>query len=231
MNKKQYFFLIICLFLFLNAIAQTEDDSVSIGIDLRWKSEKLELNKNYSSTNDTLQLKTLKFYLSDLEIVYQNGLFFKEKNRYHLIDIESKESLHFSIPKSNNPISKVIFSIGIDSTASVSGALSGDLDPSKGMYWAWQSGYINMKIEGISKSCKTRKNKFQFHIGGYLEPFYAIRNFNCNYNINQMGRITIKVDLAQLFDDVKLSETNTIMIPGNEAIKIADLTSKMFSVE
>ena len=70
-------------------------------------------------------------------------------------------SLALQIP-SNIPFSKLKFQLGIDSLTNVSGAMGGDLDPTKGMYWTWQSGYINMKIEGKSNSCKTRKNQFQF---------------------------------------------------------------------
>jgi len=48
----------------------------------------------------------------------------------------------------------------VDSLANVSGAMSNDLDATKGMYWSWQSGFINLKIEGKSASCKTRKINF-----------------------------------------------------------------------
>ena len=103
------------------------------------------------------------------------------------------------------------------------------------MYWAWQSGYINMKIEGKSNSCKTRKNQFHFHVGGYLQPNYALRkvnfNFIDNYNINKNNEIVLQIDLAKLFDEVHLSETNSLMIPGKDAMKIADESVKMFTVE
>ena len=60
---------------------------------------------------------------------------------------------------------RIYFQIGIDSLTNVSGDLDGDLDPALGMYWAWNSGYINMKLEGKSSSCKSVKKEFQFHIG------------------------------------------------------------------
>ena len=95
------------------------------------------------------------------------------------------------------------------------------------MYWAWQSGYINFKIEGKSSSCKTRNNAFQFHVGGYLKPNYAIRTIeletkNSNFEIN--------VDLAELFNVIKLSEINSIMIPGSKAMDIADKAKLMFTI-
>jgi len=112
---------------------------------------------------------------------------------------------------------------------SVSGALDGDLDPSKGMYWAWQSGYINMKIEGKSSSCKTRKNQFFFHIGGYLQPNYAMQTIVLETN-NINPEINIAVDLEALFSKIHLSETNSIMIPGKKAMELAQMSIQMFTI-
>lgn len=214
-------------------MGQTEIDSVSIAFDLRWKKEILELNKNYSSKTDTLQLSLVKFYVSNIEIEYNNGLLYQEKNSFHLIDIENDKTMSFSIPKKKPEISKVIFNIGIDSTTSVSGAMSGDLDVTKGMYWAWQSGYINMKLEGTSTSCKTRKNAFQFHIGGYLKPHYAMRRIEIPVKKSEISNteINIVMDFEKLFSETPLENTNTVMIPGEKAMHFADIIAKIFSTE
>ena len=231
MTKRKYILLINFLFI-ICVSAQTKSDSLSVKINLKFGDEPLELNKNYSSKNDTLQITLVKFYLSNIEIRYQDNSVFKETNSYHLIDIENPESLHFKLKNQDfKPIKSIHFSIGVDSLASVSGANGGDLDLQNGMYWAWQSGYINMKIEGISKSCTTRKNAFQFHIGGYLQPNYAIRNSNLDVSNNIKDQIFLKVDFGKLFSEISLKETNTIMIPGKDAMKIADLSTKLFSIE
>lgn len=229
MSKKAIYYLLNFFFL-TNAIAQKENDSLLFGIHFKWKSETLELNKNYISSQDTLQIHLLKFYISGIKINYADGTFYKEKDSYHLINFENFKP--FAISKNENKvISNVKFNIGIDSTASVSGALSGDLDIQNGMYWAWQSGYINMKIEGKSSSCKTRKNIFQFHIGGYLKPNYALRKININGNFNEKNQIDLVMDLSKLFSEIDLSETNSIMIPGEKATRMADLSVKLFSIE
>lgn len=229
MNKKLIYFFLSFLFS-LNLWAQKEKDSLFFGIHFKWKTETLDLNKNYISKNDTLQLSVLKFYISGIEINYNDGTFYKEKNSYHLVDIENFKP--FTISKfENKTISNIVFNIGVDSTASVSGANGGDLDLQNGMYWAWQSGYINMKIEGKSNSCKTRKNQFQFHIGGYIKPNYARRTININGNFNDKNQIDLVMDLSKLFEEVNLSEINSIMIPGEKAMRLADITTKLFSIE
>ena len=64
--------------------------------------------------------------------------------------------------------------------------MGGDLDPTKGMYWAWQSGYINFKMEGSCSQCLATKNNFEFHLGGYQQPFYAMQTIELNTTACEM---------------------------------------------
>lgn len=223
------------MFLFSFGIdAQIKRDSLVMQIQFKYGASPLEHNKKYMTKSDTLEIETVKFYLSNIEIEFDDKSKIKPKNNYYLIDWDNPKSFFIPIASRQNKIvSKVTFNIGVDSTASVSGALSGNLDPTNGMYWAWQSGYINMKIEGKSNSCKTRKNQFQFHLGGYLKPNYAIRKIEIPIQKNQIQNEAIKViaDLGNLFSEISLKETNSIMIPGKAAMEIADLSAKIFSVE
>ena len=209
--------------------AQEKKDSLFLRLNLKFKTEKLERNKNYiTESKDTLQIDIFRFYISNIKFQFSDTTTFSEENSYHLIDIENPNSFQIPIARnSEKVISKITFSIGVDSLASVSGAMSGDLDPTKGMYWAWQSGFINMKIEGKSSSCKTRKNAFQFHIGGYMKPNYAIRTIELK-PIN--SNLEFNVDIAELFKDIKLSENNSIMIPCSKAMELANKTVGMFSM-
>lgn len=225
--------VVSCLFSFLfcfDASAQTEKDSLVLKMNLRYKNQALQLNKSYFSKTDTLQITSLKFYLSNIAIYYSDETSSIEKNSFHLVDASDENSLQVRLSNTKKPISKIRFTIGIDSTSSVSGALSGDLDPTKGMYWAWQSGYINFKLEGSCNRCATRKNKFQFHIGGYLPPFYAMRIIEIPLKTIQ-NEIPLYIDIATFFDALNLAETNTIMIPGAKAMELSDVIIKMFSIE
>ncbi len=230
MIKKIIFCFILCLVFSESSQAQKEKDSLFMNLNLKFDTNPLELNKVYiSKSKDTLRLNLVKFYISKIQIEYADKTIFSQSNSYHLIDIENQNSLKIPICKTENKIvNKITFNIGIDSLASVSGALSGDLDPTKGMYWAWQSGYINMKIEGKSNSCKTRKNEFQFHIGGYLKPNYAMRKVILFAKSNNLD---VVLNFASFFDKIQLSETNSVMIPGKKAMELANLSAKMFYIE
>jgi hypothetical protein len=229
-TKDTVFFYLVVLFC-LSANAQNISDSLHINFKVNFNKKPLEFHQQYiTSNNDTLTLTAFKCYLSNIEIHYSDKTVLKQKNSYHLLDFENPTSLQIPITKINNKsISKIIFNIGIDSLTNSAGALSGDLDPTKGMYWAWQSGYINMKIEGKSSSCNTRKNEFQFHLGGYLQPYYAMRKVA--FNVNDNRHITIGIEMASFFAAIKLSETNSIMIPGKTAMQLADYSTQMFYIE
>ncbi len=221
---------VIFLFLCLSSFGQKKD-SLSINFKINFDQFPLELNKQYITSNkDTVAISTFKCYVSNIEIQYADKSVFKEKNSYHLLDSENPNSLFIPVARANDKmISKVVFNIGIDSTTNTSGALDGDLDPIKGMYWAWQSGYINIKIEGKSPSCKTRKNQFQFHLGGYLQPYYSMRKKVIT--VNQSGNVTIGIDLAVFLAEMNLAQTNSVMIPGKMAMELADISTKMFYLE
>jgi len=223
-------FYLVCLLFSTIIFAQKERDSLVITIIPTFKENPLKLNKTYVSENkDSLQISQFKFYISDLQITFSDNSVLTKKEKHHLIDLENPKSLHLPLcEKNGNIVTRIHFNLGIDSTTSVSGALAGDLDPTKGMYWAWQSGYINMKMEGKSASCKTRKNEFQFHIGGYMKPFYAIRKVDL-YPISQSLDVT--VDVAEFFSKLYLSETNSIMIPNKNAMQLADYSVNMFKTE
>ena len=159
---------ILCLFLcFLLQpfFAQEKKEPIVMDFHLVFDNHPLEINKKYvSETKDSLEVNVFKFYISNISVQFADNTNYSEENSYHLLDIENPNSLQIPLQNyTEKSILKIIFTIGVDSLANVSGAMSGDLDPTNGMYWAWQSGYINMKIQGTSLSCKTRKNAFDFH--------------------------------------------------------------------
>ncbi len=222
-------FLCLMLLVFFQGISASEkEDSLVVHFDIKFGKETLELDKNYvSQNNETLQITGLKFYVSGIQIQFSDGSVVKS-DAYHLINLEKPETCHIAFcPISKKQVASVAFNVGVDSLASISGSMAGDLDPTNGMYWAWQSGYINMKIEGISPSCKTRKNEFQFHIGGYLKPNYAM----CSIKLAAKSEAHIIVDISDFFSALKLSETNNVVTPGKDAMHLADLTARMFHSE
>jgi hypothetical protein len=187
-----------------------------------------------TAKGDTVSIHRLRFYLSAFVLTFENGQKYVEANSYHLVDAEDPSTYKIllqDVPEGK--ISSIAFNIGVDSAMSVSGAMAGDLDPVKGMYWAWNSGYINAKVEGVCKTNNGKKNHtFEFHIGGYLPHEYALRSVKLHVNKQPGAKALVLVpDLALFLEGLDLRKENSIMIPGKEAMRIADKYQKMFNIE
>ena len=190
----------------------------------------LEPGKMYSSErNRNFSVTALKFFVSDFRVVLVNGTEIKSNDCW-LIDLDEKASLQRIMSISGNPaIRSVYFKVGVLVEANTAGALSGDLDPSSGMYWSWQSGYINFKIEGTSPVCKTHDNEFSFHLDGYKPNEQTARQIDLHYLYpNTSGKIVLNIDVSKLLENIDLSNKSTVNIPGAEAMQMADLITKKF---
>lgn len=66
------------------------------------------------------------------------------------------------------------------------------------MYWTWQSGYINAKLEGKSNLVNTPTHAFAFHLGGYLNPFQTLQTISIPCTTKD--KLTIFDDFNNLYD-------------------------------
>jgi len=189
----------------------------------------------YLSNGDSLYLDRLRFYISGLQLRGKR-LVFSENDRYHLLDAEEARSLRIDLSEvPAGDYDTLRFCIGTDSLVNVSGAQSGDLDPIAGMYWAWNSGYINVKMEGRSSACQTLHHAFEFHLGGYLPPYPTLRQVILPLRIrvlaNQTASIRVEADLMKFFDRLDIRTTNQVTIPGQAAAQMADYFQNIFRVK
>jgi hypothetical protein len=120
------------------------------------------------------------------------------------------------------------FKLGVDSINNVSGAYGGDLDPTLGMYWTWQSGYINFKLEGFYTT-ENGNRKFQYHLGGYLNPFETVQEIRLDILISK--KILVIVDLEKFLKSIPAELPANIMSPGKNAKLLSELLIPIFSLE
>lgn len=207
---------------------------LSFSVQPVFKNEALVLNaRSYITTNgDTLTIETFKFYLGNFSI-YSNGKWQNLNHDYLLVDAESPQANGFTLASfPAGKMDSISFIVGTDSLANVSGALEGALDPSLGMYWAWNTGYIYAKLEGKSKACKTFHHAYEFHIGGYLRPYNAVRKVTLS--VKDQNKILLLADAAEWFTgtiEIKLSLLNSVVTPSKNAMLIADNYKNMFRVK
>lgn len=198
----------------------------------------LHFDTNYiNESGDTLSINTVKFYLSNIVLHSGKGKNVQTILPCWLFDADHSSSMQRSIKVTNADYDSLSLMIGVDSTANVSGANEGDLDPSRGMYWAWNSGYIMAKLEGRSSRCPTLHHAFEYHIGGYKAPFNTDRKMSFRFasplklNGNKVYTIVLKADVSVWFSGkFEIAKTNSILIPGKEATEMADRYKNMLSI-
>lgn len=185
--------------------------------------------EDQTSSGDSVYLDECKFYISSVGIGSNEQVHWSEPESFHLIDLSSAESrmLALETPESLS-FNTISFTLGIDSLTSTSGVFGGALDPTNGMYWTWHSGYIFSKFEGTSPSSNARKNRFQFHLGGYQGPYAAQRELRLQ--VDPTREIIIAVDLQVFFEAVDLKEAPQVMIPGEQAHHLSKAAASMFHV-
>jgi hypothetical protein len=200
--------------------------SAQLHFQFTWGKEPIENHKKYQlNEGDWIEFDELKLYLSNYSLSKSNsGVILKLVD---LIDNENAESKVILDFVNINSFEDLTFQFGLDSIINTSGILDGDLDPMNGMYWAWNSGYIHLKMVGKSSQVNTAKNQFEYHIGGYRNP-------NKTYFSVELPLIgkTLKLDLKPLFTEtIEFQHESIIMIPSPNAKIIAESVSHLFSIE
>jgi hypothetical protein len=227
---KLFQFIILSFFLLgMSPPAHTQE--MQLEVVLKYNGLKLDLTggKGYQLDSSSLRIHELKFYLSDFRF-YKNGeLVINEKTSFHLVDLLDDQSKLIKVPNPKSlPFDEIRFGFGLDSLTNVSGALGGDLDPTKGMYWSWQSGYIHFKIEGTNADCPNRNHEFTYHLGGYSSPNACY--VQLQFPLSSQNDIKLIFDAAVFLNEVDMKQVNQIMSPSPTAADLFQLASKAFSI-
>lgn len=226
MTKSIIYIMILCL---MKGVLLFSQSKSAIKFGFNFGASTLRIDSAYQlHTNDSIKITALRFYVSNIELIDNHKTVWKDATVFRLMDIADSKSTQISIPSSVS-FSKLKFNIGIDSTTNVSGAMGGDLDPTKGMYWTWQSGYINFKLEGSSNLCRTRHNEFQFHLGGYTAPFNNLQIIFVNDITNK--QVEILFDIQKLMKQINLTQQHHIMSPGTEAMEFSEKLINSMSIK
>ncbi|MBK6397735.1 MAG: hypothetical protein IPF75_05645 [Bacteroidetes bacterium] len=191
-----------------------------------------ELGQKYTVTK-------FKYYISNIQLINDSGKVFSSEE-YFLINEDEPQSKGFSVkdvPPGN--YKTLSFIIGVDSLRNCSGLQEGALDPIKGMFWAWNTGYIFLKLEGASESSTAQGGIFEYHIGGFKEPVNAIRKISLEIDnlifsneVPDSKRIFIKTDISQILKQPVSIDFSTMPVVSDmtNAELVANNYSDMFSL-
>ena len=245
---KLHWILFVPFLLMMSSFKQkknfNQSNSVSVKIIFvnKVKGSKIFLNDSVyiNPFGEKYTISKLRYYVSNIELKNTNN-FFKENNSYHLIDESEPESqtIKISIPEGN--YNELQFLLGVDSLHNVSGAQTDDLDPTKDMFWTWNSGYVMAKMEGNSPVSKLVNKKFEYHIGGFSGQYNVLKEVYLNFseklikfNAGKIYTIIIDADINTWWQhphDIKIADQAIITTPGINAKNISENYVNMFHIE
>lgn len=185
----------------------------------------------------------LRFYVHGIEVVstQTNKTEKLDKANHYLIDLLDPVNSYVQVSLPEGTYDRIVFVVGVDSIRNVSGAQTGALDPAKGMFWTWSTGYIMAKLEGKSPVANTPNNVIEYHIGGFKGNESVLRKIVRDVPAGQaleikngrMSVVTITSDVNAWFGGtypIRISQKPVSMTPGLLATQIADNYGGMFSV-
>jgi len=194
----------------------------------RFYTEEIQLNLPIQKGKETITFHTLKFYVSLLSSKNRNDHALRTE-KVILIDLEDSTSQKLELIDSQNKdityfdkrTKHFSFLMGADSLTNVSGILEGPLDPINGMYWAWNSGYINLKAEGTIQDSTGNTSLFEFHIGGYMPPNATVQELSFELDLEKQHPI-IAIQMDEWMGFAFEKGIHSLMIPGKTAVELSN---------
>ena len=194
-----------------------------------------------TSSGQQFTVSTFNYYLSNIKLRKADGTEYAEPESYHLLKHSDAATRAFTL--TNVPAGDYTgftFTIGVDSARNVSGAQTGALDPSNGMFWEWNSGYIYTKLEGSSPQAGGNK-QLLFHIGGFKKPNNTIRTVSPSLNgatiqirKDRTPTVHLAADVLRMFTGPNTIDVSTLSntMGGSNSVKVADnQAAGMFRVD
>lgn len=248
MTNKSILAIISIAVMFIAAFSSCKKDegatpgttgTISVEFDNVANGNTLVLGQDYTNANgDVMNFSMFNYYVSNFSLVKSDGSIYvvPKDSCYFLIKEAGGENQEIELK--NIPLGdykEIRFIVGVDSLKSISPVSErvGVLDPAGDggdMYWAWNSGYIFVKVEGTSPSAPldaaSNTNKFRYHIGlfgGLNSPtLNNIKNFAVSdvdgdlatVRSNISPNFHLKVDIMEMFKNpttVKVADNPSVM--------------------
>jgi hypothetical protein len=203
-----------------------------------------------NASGEKFNVTLLQYFISNVQFTAADGQQYivPQDSSYFFIQQDDSASQSCIVHVPSGAYKAVSFIVGVDSLRCTS-----KIDKRKGvldlsatdMYWGWNSGYIFLKMEGISPAAPEDPiglHKFRYHIGGFggykTATLNNIKNINLglkdNPQINANSTTTIKInaDILKLFSgkqQVSIAAHPSIMFDTFSST-VANNYASMFSI-
>lgn len=246
-------FVLICIVIVFNACSSDEDPaygSIEIEFDNVVGERDLELNTSgqpyTNAAGESYKVTTLRYYISNIKLKRSDGTIYEDEisadgsKGYYLVDEADGPSQHIELEKVPvGDYTEITFTIGVDANQVTEGAQTGVLDPAKGMFWSWNSGYIFMMMEGISSSSEVEGNVITYHVGGYKTPnnirtkTVTMGSSAAQVRSDKTPEVHLIMDVNKMFDaptEITFTEFPVRHMPADNIV-IADNYVNTFTVD
>lgn len=150
------FLLILSLwFVACSSDEATETQSLTLTFQVMADGEMVdfETGKYQTEAGQQMSFERIRVYLSQVKLLGENDqVVYTEPESYHLLSFDATNgTVSFTldeVPVGNDPIVAIQMGVGVDATANSSIDQVGDLDPTNGMAWDWNTGYKFLLLEG-----------------------------------------------------------------------------------
>lgn len=220
-----------------------EFGKVALNWEPVYKNNSFEFNQPYQNeSGEIYTVQKFMYYIHSISFQTIDGRWRTVSPKEHfLVDFRNASSQLQEFPLQAGQYKQLRFIIGVDSSRNFSGAQTGPLDPLNGMFWAWSSGYVFAKLEGLSPDSRGPRQEFTYHIGGYKPPYVAFRTITLNLAMGGMLSIEkgntrtlrMKADVSKWFDNqhtIRIATQYASHSPGAFAVLVADNYAGMFSL-
>ncbi len=126
-----------------------------------------------TAAGEDFTVRRWQFYLSRPRLLRADGSWVELPDDaqsdagYYLFDLAKPDSGRFHLPPvPAGDYAGIEFTIGVDAARNAGGAQTGVLDPARGLFWTWATGYIHFKLEGVSQASTAPDHAVSLHLGG-----------------------------------------------------------------
>jgi hypothetical protein len=225
---------------FLSPPAEQAPGRAAAGFYIRFRhmagNAGLQLGETYRNAwGEPFTVRQLRYYIHRLSYTDDKGHYYTAPEAYYLVDEADSSSKIIGLPAPAGALVSIRFVVGVDSIDNSSGAQAGALDPVKGMFWTWNSGYIFAKLEGKSDSSHAPGHYMSYHVGGFKTPKNALREIRLSAapGVSLLSMPVIEADVLAWFHGahrIAISQSPVCHEPGAMALQLADNYSTMFSL-
>lgn len=191
------------------------DARLELVFEHHFGADPLELGAvNETASGLPVQVDTLRYWVSNIALLDGEGGVYRAPSAYYLVE-QTAAKTRTSVVLEGVPagvFDTIRFGIGVDAAHNHSLDLfEGELSTAVQMHWDWQSGFVFLKVEGLSGAGDAQA-RYLVHVGN--DAAYQVVRVPLGaraFDDDSRTVVRVKVDVAPVFDGLDVSTTKEVI--------------------